>query len=52
MPFKSKAQQRYLYAKKPEVAKEFTEKTPNIKKLPQKVNEPKANVLKKYLSGK
>lgn len=27
MPFKSRAQQRYLYAKKPAVAKEFQAKT-------------------------
>lgn len=36
MPFKSKAQMRFLYAKHPEVAKEFAEKTPSIKKLPEK----------------
>lgn len=34
MPFKSKAQKGYLYANKPEVAKEFEEKTPKEKKLP------------------
>lgn len=28
MPFKSKAQQGYLFAKKPEVAREFASKTP------------------------
>ena len=28
MPFKSKAQMRYLFTKEPEVAKEFEEKTP------------------------
>jgi len=28
MPFKSKAQQGFLYAKKPKVAKEFASKTP------------------------
>lgn len=37
MPLKSKAQMRYLFAKKPEIAKEFADATPNIKKLPEHV---------------
>lgn len=39
MPFKSKAQQRYLFAKEPEVAEEFAEKTPKsaYKKMPEHV---------------
>lgn len=37
MPFKSKAQRAYLYANKPEIAKEFASKTPKNKKLPKKV---------------
>ena len=38
MPFKSKAQMRYLYAKEPAVAKEFASKTKSggIKKLPER----------------
>jgi hypothetical protein len=36
MPFKSKAQRRFLYAKKPKLAKEFESKTPKGKKLPEK----------------
>lgn len=36
-PFRSKAQARYLFAKEPEVAKEFAAKTKSIKKLPQHV---------------
>lgn len=36
MPFKSKSQQRYLYAKKPSVAKKFAEHTKDYKKLPEK----------------
>lgn len=38
MPFESKSQQKLLFAKKPEVAKEFAEKTPEsaYKKLPEK----------------
>lgn len=34
MPFKSKAQARFLYAKHPKIAKEFAAKTPSIKALP------------------
>ena len=41
MPFKSKAQQAYLYAKKPEIAKEFASKTPQGKKLPKHVKKGK-----------
>jgi hypothetical protein len=37
MPFKSKAQARYLFAKEPEIAREFSDKTKSIKKLPEKV---------------
>lgn len=37
MPFKSKAQARYLYALEPAVAKEFASKTVNMKKLPEHV---------------
>lgn len=37
MPFKSKAQAKYLFAKEPEVAKEFASKTKSIKALPEHV---------------
>lgn len=39
MPFKSKAQQAYLFAKKPKVAKEFASKTPKdaYKDLPERI---------------
>lgn len=37
MPFKSKAQARYMFKKNPKVAKEFASKTKSIKKLPEKV---------------
>lgn len=37
MPFKSKAQRAYLYAKNPEVAAEFAAHTPKGKKLPAHV---------------
>tara|TARA_R110000796_G_scaffold65782_2_gene151781 strand:+ start:1929 stop:2057 length:129 start_codon:yes stop_codon:yes gene_type:complete len=41
MPFKSKAQRRALYAKDPELAKEFEAKTPKGKKLPERVRKKK-----------
>lgn len=49
MPYKSIAQQKYLNAKKPEVAEEFNEKTPKsaYKKLPEHVSKDK-NGLKAY----
>lgn len=37
MPFKSKAQQRYMFAKHPKLAEEFAEETPNMKKLPERI---------------
>jgi hypothetical protein len=36
MPFKSKAQQRFMFAKHPKIAKRWAKKT-NFKKLPSKV---------------
>ena len=49
MPFKSRAQQRYLFAKEPEVAEEFADKTSKsaYKKLPEHVAKDK-NWLKAY----
>jgi len=41
MPFKSKKQRKYLFAKKPTIAKEFASKTPKGKKLPKKVKKKK-----------
>lgn len=40
-PFKSKKQRAYLYANKPEVAKEFQAHTPKNAKLPTKVKSKK-----------
>ena len=37
MPFKSLAQARLMFAKHPEMAKEWAAKTPDIKALPKKV---------------
>ena len=42
MPFKSKAQQRFLFAKHPKTAKEFAKATPSIKALPEKVKPKRA----------
>lgn len=36
MAFRSKAQARYLFAVKPQIAKEFAAKTLSIKKLPER----------------
>lgn len=49
MPFKSRSQQKFLFAKKPEVAEEFAEHTPKsaYKKLPEHVAKDK-NKLKAY----
>lgn len=47
MPFKSKAQARYLFAKEPEVAKEFASKTKSIKALPEHVKKKKKAKKKK-----
>lgn len=49
MVFASKAQQRYLFAKEPDVAEEFAEKTPKskYKSLPEHVAKDK-NRLKAY----
>lgn len=36
MPFKSKAQQRFMFAKHPRIAKRWAKETKNIKGLPNK----------------
>lgn len=41
MPFKSKAQRRFMYARHPELAEEFEAATPKGKKLPEKVKSKK-----------
>lgn len=53
MPFRSKAQQRFLFAREPKVAEEFAEKTPKsaYKKLPEHVSKDKNGlkaISKKY----
>ena len=37
MPLKSKAQAAWMFANKPEMAKQWAAETPDIKKLPRKV---------------
>ena len=37
MPFESRAQARFMFAKHPSIAREFAGKTPSIKALPEKV---------------
>jgi hypothetical protein len=37
MPFKSKAQRKWMYANKPEMAERWQKETPKRKKLPEKV---------------
>lgn len=37
MPFKSKAQQGYMFANMPKMAKKWADDTPNIKGLPGKI---------------
>ena len=41
MPAKSKAELRFLFAKKPKIALEMARATPNIKKLPEHVKKSK-----------
>ncbi len=41
MPFKSKAQQRWMYENKPEMAKRWAKETPNLKALPARNRKPK-----------
>jgi hypothetical protein len=38
MPFKSKAQARFMFAKHPKIAKEFAAATPSIRKLPDRIH--------------
>ena len=37
MPFKSEAQRRFLFARKPKIAKEFAKETPKGKKLVERI---------------
>lgn len=37
MPFKSQQQARWMFSQKPQMAKQWADETPDIKKLPKKV---------------
>lgn len=41
MPFRSRAQAKFLFKHKPELAKEFVSKTLSLKTLPEKVKKRK-----------
>lgn len=41
MPFKSKAQRRYMFSKHPKIAKRWAKHTPKGKRLPNKVRRKK-----------
>ena len=45
MPFKSKAQARYMFSQHPEIAKEFASKTASIGSLPEHVKKKKKSKL-------
>lgn len=49
MPYRSRAQQRFMHAVHPELAPEFDAATKDFKDLPEKVKKPKA---KKRISKK
>src|SRR5450631_4455905 len=55
MPFKSKAQQGFMFSEHPEMAKEWAAKTPNMKDLPEHVKHMAdggiAGFLDKYPAG-
>jgi hypothetical protein len=42
VPFKSKAQARFMFSQHPEMAEEWAKKTKSIKKLPEKVKSKEA----------
>ena len=41
MPFKSKAQARYMFSQHPKIAKEFASQTKSFSKLPERASNPK-----------
>ena len=52
MPFKSKAQERFMWAKKPKLAKEFADKTVDEEELPEKVGKKYVENFKKSFRKK
>ena len=51
MPFRSKAQARWMFAEKPEMAREWAGKTGSLKRLPERVSR-KGRLVEKLRSGK
>lgn len=51
MPFKSKAQQGFMFSKHPEIAKKWAAETNNFKSLPKKVSK-KESTYKAMVKGK
>lgn len=53
MPFKSKAQQRYLYAREPKVAERYAAETPKgaYGKLPERAKKKKRGAFQQVLSS-
>jgi hypothetical protein len=47
MPFKSKAQERWMYANDPKMAKRWSKETPEGAKLPERVKSRKKTTRKK-----
>jgi hypothetical protein len=45
MPFESKSQQRFMFAKHPRIAKRWAKKTPDMKHLPEKAEQEKKSSL-------
>ena len=45
MPFASKSQMRWMFAKKPEMAKEWAEHTPDTEDLPEKKKKVKKSLI-------
>jgi len=52
MPFKSKAQQKWMFANHPEMAKRWADHTPDIKKLPETVDTEKKSYITAAELGK
>lgn len=52
MPFKSKAQAKYMFWAKPKLAKEFAEKTLSIKNLPKKLGSTHDKLFEKQIKRK
>ena len=51
MPFKSQAQQRWMFARHPEMATRWAAETPNMKRLPDHVKHARRKAMLKELKG-